>query len=121
MKQAISSTREGIKVNETESREIRKKIHASKGKERWDLWIDKRELGDQTRYMLLAYAFLRGVPYQIVEQKCGVGNEPSRCALHAHIFMRFANKEAPEITNLSERVKVWLERPKPTEAKLEAA
>jgi hypothetical protein len=58
-----------IKNQEAESKAIRKQIHGSSGKERWDYWDNKRTLGFRTRCLLLLYAMLRGVPYRVVEPK----------------------------------------------------
>lgn len=46
---------------------IRKQIQAAFARARYDLWNDKRSIGDEARWMLLAYAFLRDVPYRVVE------------------------------------------------------
>lgn len=46
---------------------IRHRIQAAFNRARYDLWNDKRSIGDEARWMLLAYAFLRDVPYRMVE------------------------------------------------------
>lgn len=58
-----------LRQREQESRAIRKQIHESSGLIRWSLWQDKRSYGSGTRDLLLAYAFLRGVPYRVCEAK----------------------------------------------------
>jgi len=58
-----------IRSRETASREIRKRIHASSGMDRWQAWQDKRGEGNTTRCLLLIYAMLRGVPRFVVEAK----------------------------------------------------
>lgn len=64
-----SKIREELRLRQAESQAIRKQIHASKGMDKWALWQDKRAYGSETRYLLLAYAFLRGMPYLACEPK----------------------------------------------------
>lgn len=63
----IQSVRDSIKHNVSLSREICSRIRASKGRERYDAWEEKRRLGSGTRYLLLALAFLRKRPYKRAE------------------------------------------------------
>ena len=42
-----------------------------------DMAISKRNIGIEARHHLLAYAFLRNVPYISVEKTCGSGNKPN--------------------------------------------
>lgn len=58
-----------LKQRELESRAIRTQIHESSGMARWGFWADKRRYGCDTRDLLLGYAFLRGMPYRVVEAK----------------------------------------------------
>lgn len=67
-----SKIREELRLRQAESQAIRKQIHASKGMDKWALWQDKRAYGVETRYLLLAYAFLRGMPYLACEPKSSV-------------------------------------------------
>lgn len=53
-----------------EGASVRAKIHKARDRERYDLWNEKRSIGDDARWALLAYAFLRGKPYRHVEPKC---------------------------------------------------
>lgn len=46
---------------------IRGKINEARDRARYDLWNEKRVVGLEARRRLLAYAFLRGVPYRVVE------------------------------------------------------
>src|SRR4051812_20771206 len=58
-----------IRDREKDSREIRKRIRASSGMDRWQAWQDKRGEGNTTRCLLLIYAMLRRVPRVVVEGK----------------------------------------------------
>lgn len=58
-----------LRERQAASQAIRQKIHQSSGRERYDLWDEKRSYGSVTRALLLAYALLRGVPYRVVEPK----------------------------------------------------
>ncbi len=49
------------------SRDVRKDIHATKGLEKYNNWDEKRRLGSHARHVLLAYAFLRGIPFSKIE------------------------------------------------------
>lgn len=42
-------------------------IHAAKGDKRYRRWDEKRAIGLEARYHLLAYGLLRGIPYDIIE------------------------------------------------------
>src|SRR5882724_2684321 len=66
-KSELVNLRSEIAKRVAESRGIRKNINASSGMAKWALWNDKRSVGSETRDLLLAYAFLRGVPYRVVE------------------------------------------------------
>jgi hypothetical protein len=70
-----------LRALEAESREIRKRIHAASGMDRWHLWNEKRGHGREARWLLLAYAYLRKVPYRVCEQKCALDNSPSPSAI----------------------------------------
>jgi len=58
-----------LRERQAASQAIRQKIHQSSGRDRYDLWDEKRSYGSVTRALLLAYALLRGVPYRVVEPK----------------------------------------------------
>jgi len=50
-----------------QGRAIRAQIQKAFARARYDLWNDKRSIGNEARWMLLAYAFLRDIPYRVVE------------------------------------------------------
>jgi len=54
---------------------ISSRIHKAAGKRKNDLWNTKRALGVHCRHHLIAYGFLRGVPYYNIEQ-CAANNKP---------------------------------------------
>ena len=59
------------------------------GKQREGLWTDKRAIGTQARCRLLAYAYLRGVPYSTVEANAVPGNIPYVWAIAPHVHPGF--------------------------------
>jgi hypothetical protein len=62
-----SRTPEGAPARRAEVKKLR---HPETGAERAALWAQKRELKDQIRHHLLAYAFARGRSYASQEAKC---------------------------------------------------
>lgn len=63
----VRTLRDQIKHNVQVSQEIVTRLRAAKGRERYDLWNEKRAHGATTRTLLIALAFLRGMPYLRVE------------------------------------------------------
>src|SRR5262245_1065400 len=67
-------TREDLKTRIKDLAEqghrLRDRIRATSGLERHAVWNEKRALGRQARAALLAYGFLRGVPYARIEARC---------------------------------------------------
>src|SRR5512137_879680 len=121
MKQAITTIRDTIKQKMVESAECRKRIRESSGMDRYWHWVDKRDIGDTTRYWLLALACLRGRSYGSIEAKCREGNEPSASRLH-DLIEAVLPQEGPEKAEWTkERVKAWLTRPEPAKAASEPA
>lgn len=55
---------------------VSRRISKSEKERRHRLWQLKRELGDQCRHHLIAYAILRGVAYDTVE-RCSERNPPN--------------------------------------------
>ena len=64
---------------EQEAKSLRIKIKKAEDKERpsWRLRQAKQVIGVDARHHLLAYAFLRGIPYKCLEPKCRDKNEPN--------------------------------------------
>ena len=58
-----------IQENERVSRVVRQRIHQTQGPARDHAWRDKRLIGAETRYYLLALAFLRQRLYACVERR----------------------------------------------------
>ena len=76
-----------------QSRKTRSRIKKAKSISQeavWPLIYRKHVLGVNTRHHLLAYAFLRGVPYRKVEPKCGQFNQPQ-----AHQIFKVVEAHAP--------------------------
>jgi hypothetical protein len=62
----------------SESKRARSRIkRAETPEEKYPITNRKQWIGYNTRYHLLAYAFLRGIPYRKVEAKCGEYNSPN--------------------------------------------
>lgn len=112
---AIAILKEEIKRLAEQGRVIVKDIHASSGLQRYALWNEKRMVGTEARYALLAYACLRGIPYERVEAPCRKGNEPS--ATRVFEVMTRALDEDVKAAWSPEPVRAWLIRkPKGEEA-----
>lgn len=61
----------------SESKKARNRIKKAETPEKkWPIAYRKHVIGVNTRHHLLAYAFLRGIPYRKVEPKCGEFNGP---------------------------------------------
>jgi hypothetical protein len=80
--------------------EVKRLRHPETGHERSALWVDKRELKDRARHLLLAYAFLRGRPYASQERTCKVAPSLSWIAS----LIGEAGGQAPTVDTL----KAWI-------------
>lgn len=99
-----------IKGLADESKRVRSKLHichSDVGKN--ELADSRRFIGNRSRHNLLAYAFLRHVPYSLVEKKCRDDNKPDPKLIHEIVSMH-TNKYLLnyEIYSL-DAVKNWLE------------
>lgn len=121
MKQSVVSIKHWIKASMAESLEIRKQIRASEGDERSRLWGCKRSLGDDTRHMLLAYAFLRGRLYSATEWKCAPNNKPRPSFVQHFLEVSLPKGEPLPAEWDKDSIKAWLARPMASEAKEQAA
>ena len=63
-----------LREREQRSREIRAKIRTSTGDDRYNAWDEKRSYGSDTRWIQLAYGFLKGIPYNAIEPNYREGN-----------------------------------------------
>jgi hypothetical protein len=68
-KSKFPELKQEIKTREAASREIRKRIHATSGLDRYKAWVEKRSEGSTTRCLLLMYAMARGIPRCVSEPK----------------------------------------------------
>jgi hypothetical protein len=119
MKQAILKLKQDIKAQVETAKALRNRIRETKGDERHQAWNRKRAHGSGTRYMLLAYGCLRGVPYARIEQKT---HEPPYYGAIRSEIKAVLPPDSPEIelwTN--DRVKAWLEGKEAPRAKEAAA
>lgn len=69
-KNQVITLRAKIKGLQIVGSEYQKKISLTTANKRNSLREEKRLLGEETRYHLLAYAFFRGIPYKKVERNC---------------------------------------------------
>jgi len=113
-KSKFPEIRAELRQREQESRAIRKQINGSSGLERWGFWQDKRRYGSDTRDLLLGYAFLRGMPYYVVEAKTTPNLGPYALCIQRCLEARKHNFE-------KEAIKAWLEVKKTSESAQEAA
>jgi hypothetical protein len=112
---AIAILKEEIKRLAEQGRSIVKDIHASSGMDRYWAWSAKRAVGTEARYALLAYACLRGIPYERVEAPSRKGNEPS--ATRVFEVLSKALDEDVKAAWSPEPVRAWLvRRPRGEEA-----
>jgi len=91
-----------LRNRQAESGEIRKRIRAAHGVERYNLWNEKRCYGMATRDIILAYHFLRGRPYLSAERKCQDTNHPS-----VYSIQEQAQRFAPDRKITVEEIKAW--------------
>lgn len=73
-KSKFPELKQEIKTREAASREIRKRIHATSGLDRYEAWVEKRSEGSTTRCYLLLYAMARGIPRSASEPKYNPGD-----------------------------------------------
>jgi len=100
MSRKYETLRTTIKERQAESRRLGEAIHRVTGLERHALRLEKRNFGDATRSILLAYAMLRGVAYERVERTCVRAASPSAIA---DVVRQYAASE-----DAVEEVKRWL-------------
>jgi len=102
-KEGLLSLKEEIKRISAESRGFNKQIQSASGRERHAARQDKKAFGSDTRYLLLAYAFLRGKPYRAQERICAEDNQAS-----ANRILQIARQYSGDQGITLERVKGWL-------------
>ncbi len=106
-KSARHAFNKALALREAESKVICKKIQESSGRDRYDAWNEKRSYGDDTRGLLLASGFVRGIPYKVIEAKVGERRE-------AYAFQIVdAAKRYADIALDGNAVVDWLEGVKP--------
>lgn len=116
-----------LREREHTSKDICAKIRASTGRARYDAWDEKRSYGSNTRWIHLAYGFLKGLPYAAIEAKTGENNNAYPQAivgaakdvtgldLNGEAIMTWLIGEplAPEVSKLEVRIPLKVETPKP--------
>jgi hypothetical protein len=117
---AISALKAEIKTRENEIRSLRSAMRREKNLERLSCLQSERYLaGNSTRYSLLAYAMLRGVPYRSLEAKVRKTNEPGFGTVMW--YAQRALGEAQKGFWDAVRVRAWLEGETLSKAPQEAA
>lgn len=81
------------KINGLAEEVKRARVRLIKGKTecyRNEVAITKRFIGSEARHYLLAYSFMKNVPYSSVERKCAEGNKPNAERIleivHSHMY-----------------------------------
>ncbi len=110
-KKAILGLKEEIKQAADEGRALNTKIQAASGLDRHLLRREKKSAGARARYLLLAYAILRGREYQEQERHTADGNRP-----YVTLILDAATSAGAGIAR--ESIETWL---KPKEAVPSAA
>lgn len=98
----LSDLRSEIKEVAEQGRTMNGPIQAAKGPERHELRLKKAAVGWSSRHLLLAYLFLREVPYVAGESKCRKNNGPSANAILEQASRFIPGLEANAVTR-------WLE------------
>lgn len=111
---SIITLKNEVKRLAEHGRAIAHEIRKSSGLDRYHLWNEKRSIGTDARYALLAYACIRGVPYERVEARCGAFNNPS--ATRVFDVMVKALDEDIKASWSPEPVRAWLMRRQEQEA-----
>lgn len=75
-KSELSVLRSRISDLTEQGRKAWRRIRASRGLDRWLAWEEKRSIGEEARTCFLSYAFLRGVPYRVVEPTASFNGMP---------------------------------------------
>jgi len=96
-----------IKGLAVEAKRVRNRLLKSKS----DLAIsrqmyNKLAVGDDVRHHLLAYAFLRGTPYSVLEKKCRKDNKPNVKKI-LDIVLFYLNETSFQKL-YEEKIKKWL-------------
>jgi hypothetical protein len=110
---AIQVLKQQVRSLAEQGKNLAASARSSSGMDRHQWWLEKRKLGTDARYALLAYACIRGVPYKVAEQRCRQYNEPSPTKVFE--VMTTALGADLAATWSPEPVKAWLRAELPTE------
>jgi hypothetical protein len=100
MSRKYESIKRIIQERQAASSRLGEACRRVRGLARHALRLEKRAYGEETRSILLAYAMLRGVPYERVERTCTRAPSPSAIA---DVVRQHATSE-----DVVEEVKRWL-------------
>jgi len=108
-----------IKGLAVEAKRARKLILGAHSNEAlWSCTWRKKLVGANIRYNLLAYAFLKGMPYAKLEQKCREDNKPHATPIFAIVkanapswlaYDKFTKQGGGPYVPTVEAVQAWLE------------
>lgn len=102
-KSELQSLQSKIKANAEQACGLNRDIQAASGPIRAQLRYEKKCLGYETRNLLLAYAFLRGMPYKAAEPACS--DKPS-----VRGIKRVVQEELPHSSaDIDDRISSWLD------------
>jgi len=114
MTTAVEQFKRIIKERAQHSQRMRREARRYKGKLRNLTHIEIRQYGEDTRFFLLMYAFLRGVEYQRVERKCHPHNAAfAPWLLHMFNWLDFdilPETEYEELPPRLDQIKDWLQK-----------
>jgi len=112
-KKDLPGLRAEIKRLADEGRAYHSRIRAARGPERHALRMEKKDVGEGARVLLLAYALLRGVPYRALEARCREDVDGRGWLVSA--VRREAGRWAPDGVQ-DEAVEAWFGAEAPGEA-----
>lgn len=104
--------RAAIRSQERLSREARTKIRETSGRDRYDAWAEKRTVGAHTRELLLALAFLRGMPYRVCEPVTQ-GGFPAYGRYILSVVEFGYREKIDRLYKCPEDLQAWLDAPAP--------
>lgn len=102
-KEARRKFRLALQEREHGGKDLRAKIQATSDRERFEAWESKRSYGRDTRWILLAYGLVKGVPYKAIEGKTAEDNYPSVNAI------QWGAQEGAGIALSYDDITTWLE------------
>lgn len=107
----FENIRAAIRRQEELSREARAKIRETSGPDRYEAWAEKRIIGAHTRDLLLAYAFLRGMPYRVCEPVTQGGFPAYGLDIHFRLVEFGYREKIDRLYKCPDDLQAWLDAP----------